>query len=109
MTTKVSFLDYVRAKEQLIDMVDQSTSIRKTTYILRDYCYLTAPSLGPADIIEVSWFYPDINKPKMFELYNISVKRSKKMEKLEDPVLAVNTTAYKFNRWLSNNADHTQT
>lgn len=106
MSSKVSFLDYVRAKEQLIEMVDQSASIRKTTYVLRDYCYLTTPSLGPKDVIEVSWFYPDVNKPKLFELYSISVKSSKKVEKLEHPMLEINTTAYKFNRWLSNNADH---
>ena len=106
MSDTVSFLDYVRAKEQLFEMVDQSTSIRKTTYVLRDYCYLTSPSLGPKDVIEVSWFYPDINKPKLFELYSISVKNSKKVEKLEKPTLQINTTAYKLNRWLSNNADH---
>jgi hypothetical protein len=100
-------LDYVRAKEQLVEMADQSTSIRKTTYVLRDYCYLTSPSLGPKDVIEVSWFYPDGTNPKMFELYSVSVKTSKKVEKLEHPKLEINTTAYKFNRWLSNNADHT--
>ena len=105
-SSKVSFLDYVRAKEQLREMVDNTTSIRKTTYVLRDYCYLTSPSLGPNDVIEVSWFFPDVNKPKLFELYSISVKNSKKVQKLEHPRLEVNTTAYKFNRWLSNNAEH---